>query len=116
MTLSGRVPHRTDATCFETMNRSPTYYRLVLAAIVALFTAAVFAQPATQPTSVPVLAWDQPSANIPALVAMGVTTFTGPEVPNGRNLAPDALAAQQLAWIKATQAAGASCILRKPTG
>lgn len=89
---------------------------LLVCAIVALFAAAGFAQPVTQPVSIPVLAWNQPARNLPAMAAMGVTTVLGAEVQNGRNLAPDVLAAGKLAWIKASQDAGLSCILKAPTG
>lgn len=93
---------------------------IVLAALIAVawFAPASFGQPApaTQPVTIPVLAWNQPARNLPAMAAMGVTTVLGAEVENGRNLAPDALAAGKLAWIKASQDAGLSCILKAPTG
>jgi hypothetical protein len=69
----------------------------------------------TQPT-LPILVWNQPAANVPALVAMGVPTFVGEEVPNSKNLSPDALAVGKLAWRKAVLDAGARCILKDPTG
>lgn len=88
---------------------------LAIGAVFAAFGVVAMGQ-TTQPVSIPVLAWNQPARNLPAMVAMGVTTVTGPEIENGNHLAPDVLAAQQLAWIKGTQDLGLRCILRKPTG
>jgi hypothetical protein len=84
--------------------------------IFALFLAPLLAMGQTTRPSMPVLAWYQPAANVPTLVGMGVTTFVGEEVPNGRNLSPEALAAGKLAWRKAVADAGARCILKTPTG
>lgn len=88
---------------------------LAIGAVFAAFGVVAMGQ-TTQPVSIPILAWNQPARNLPAMAAMGVTTVLGAEVENGRNLAPDALAAGKLAWIRASQDAGLSCILKAPTG
>jgi hypothetical protein len=107
------------------MKSSRTYTLAVLAFNALVFACAARGQAnspvipdgsTTRPTPIPVLAWDQPASHLPMLAKLGITHVTGPEVPNAKNLAPDALAAGTLAWIKATQDAGLKCILRNPTG
>jgi hypothetical protein len=67
----------------------------------------------TRPTF-PIACWFQPVRNIPAMVALGVNTFFGAEVENSKGMAPDVLAAQSAAWVKAVSAAGAYVVLKLP--
>lgn len=62
----------------------------------------------------PVACFFQPARNIPAMLAMGVNTFFGPEVEARSTLTPAAIAAKEAEWIQAVLAAGARCVLKRP--
>lgn len=62
----------------------------------------------------PVACFFQPARNIPAMLALGVNTFFGPEVEARSSLTPAAIAAKEAEWIQAVLASGAKCVLKRP--
>jgi hypothetical protein len=62
----------------------------------------------------PVACFFQPARNIPAMLALGVNVFFGPEVEARSSLLPTAIAAKEAEWIQAVLASGAKCVLKRP--